>query len=245
MGPRDTALSLALFFSSLGAFGMMAAMSGWFAAGGVIERFQTLIAGAFALIAAVVGWRAIMKQIAASEVQEEERRKRRLAACRAVLPLALSNMAAYAGNRIEVLRLMLLQQRDGMIPASADVRMDEPPGDVIAQLKEFVEVAEPLHGNQVAILLSRIQVHEARMREFRRHVSAGKITKATVEYNILDVAEIYSRTVDLLTHARGGATVVDGDEISSQALVMALLFNHCEAEHFPELFERVHSRHKP
>src|ERR1041384_6785212 len=84
------------------------------------RQWQTLIAGSVAsvvaLTAAYIAIRNNRKSIENSEKVETNRRKRKHAATRAVLPLALAQICDYTEHSVRTLRELIERCADEMLP---------------------------------------------------------------------------------------------------------------------------------
>ena len=208
----------------------------------------SIIAGLLALTAGWIAYRAGQIQAQATRDAsleqsrwEADRLDRRHAAARAVLPLALSASVEYA----ESCALSLEEFRVSMLPSRAiKLQMSyEPPSldpSAIHTMQQVIESTQPIIGERIAELISKVQVLASNLRIIgQAHPLGGAVvrTNLNIEDAILKAAEIFARGEDLFAYARQ-----DSDEpppaVPSQAGLTKALnsigFN--EATH-PKLYE--------
>jgi hypothetical protein len=191
-----------------------------------VQEWQILIAGTIALAAAFVGGAYITEQIRALNSQvnrqfeasqnlENERRLRKFAAARAVLPLTLNNLCEYASRCGAALKTMLGHKLDEKIANEIEIP-DLPtlPKDVIDELRNVVEFGEEKISKTAATLLGEIHYKTARLKTLWQEYRAPghHVTPVSnVESQVLDMALIYARAVALFDYARGETEEVPGD----------------------------------
>ena len=121
-----------------------------------LEKWQTLITGFLALGGALMTVWVVLRQIDASNFQENERRERRLFAARAAMPAALSDMLAYVGQVVRILK--------SLRPAPGGDRvlygtgwnaptLPRPPADASNALLGCIEAAKGDAVSEIATLL--------------------------------------------------------------------------------------------
>jgi hypothetical protein len=130
----------------------------------VLFDWQTLIAGILALLGAFLTVRVIRAQISQAGNSEEARRKRDELAARAVLPLALSQFTRYARDCIMLL-VIYVPGHGSRPPVPNNLALPTLSPDVIRSLQESARYAGPGVVSQIASLLSKFQVQQARMIE--------------------------------------------------------------------------------
>ena len=177
-----------------------------FAHGGVLERWQTLIAGGLAIIAALIGGAYVSRQTTRMHQLAAEERRREFGAARAALPLTLSTLSDYADHCVTALREILAQANGEAIPqnVSRQTIPTIPPGVV----NDLVGLAR--HGNEslyraIAVILIELQVQASRMRSLWRDLERDGlvVTVSNVEDYIIHTAEVYARATALFGFARG------------------------------------------
>ncbi len=126
--------------------------------------WQGLEGGGLAIVAALITGKYIVNQTKKSQTIEDDRVARQLRALRAVLPLALSNLADWADACGDV--LLKARSRAGGVGVSKAALGTMPllSNDILAQLQGFVEAADTKGAESVANLLANIQIFTARMR---------------------------------------------------------------------------------
>ena len=216
-----------------------------------VQEWQILIAGMVALAAAFVGGAYITEQIRALNSQvsrqfeasqnlENERRLRKFAAARAVLPLTLSNLCEYASRCGAALKTMLGHQLDEKIPNEIEIP-DLPtlPKDVIDELRNVVEFGDEQISEAAATLLGEIHYKTARLKNLWQEYRAPghHVTPVSnVESQVLDMALIYARGIALFDYARGETEEVPGDPRQHDVVAALNQIGFLKAE-----YQRIHN----
>jgi len=146
--------------------------------------------------------------MAHAERLERNRRERKHAAVRAVLPLALSQVIAYAEKSAQSLnRLSELCGRGGTLPFGTALAMIvEPlPVETLKTLTDFIEYTD----GELGVLESTvawIQIHDARVRSIVESNNDPSLTRIVVqlelENSIIDAASIYAGAAAFFNYAR-------------------------------------------
>jgi hypothetical protein len=188
--------------------------------------WQTQTGAAFAVAAALIGASVVLHQTATTRRLEETRRERRAAALRAVLPMALTELGDYAVRCAEI-SATLLTQPNGERIEDPGLRFPPLPAGLVDRLTELIEASEPDHARPLIVLLRRVQIQHARLRETERRASGqgGSIlVRARVVGCVIDAAEIYARCEKLFAYARGTAkapaTIISSDDVKSALFPM-------------------------
>ena len=216
-----------------------------------VQEWQILIAGMVALAAAFVGGAYITEQIRALNSQvnrqfeasqnlENERRLRKFAVARAVLPLTLSNLCEYASRCGAALKTMLGHQLDEKIPNEIEIP-DLPtlPKDVIDELRNVVEFGDEQISEAAATLLGEIHYKTARLKNLWQEYRAPghHVTPVSnVESQVLDMALIYARGIALFDYARGETEEVPGDPRQHDVVAALNQIGFLKAE-----YQRIHN----
>lgn len=177
-----------------------------------VYDWQTLLAGCLAIAAALIGGYVVRAQTQQTAEQERERMRRRHAAARAVLPLALSAMCQYAEECAKVLRQLLDKCSGESLPREVGTAAEFPkvPSSATTELKGMVEVADAMTAAAIATVLSKIQVQAAQLAGFNSYAQLDRdsvhvVKKSNIEHYMLRTAEIYARTEALFDFARAEA----------------------------------------
>ena len=216
-----------------------------------VQEWQILIAGMVALTAAFVGGAYITEQIRALNSQvnrqfeasqnlEYERRLRKFAAARAVLPLTLSNLGEYASRCGAALKTMLGHQLDEKIPNEIEIP-DLPtlPKDAIDELRNVVEFGDEQISEAAATLIGEIHYKTARLKNLWQEYRAPghHVTPVSnVESQVLDMALIYARGIALFDYARGETEEVPGDPRQHDVVAALNQIGFLKAE-----YQRIHN----
>lgn len=215
-----------------------------------VQEWQILIAGMVALAAAFVGGAYITEQIRALNSQvnrqfeasqnlENERRQRKFAAARAVLPLTLNNLCEYASRCGAALKKMLDHQLDEKIPNDIEIP-DLPtlPKDVIDELRNVVEFGDEQISKAAATLIREIHYKTAGLKNLWQEYRAPghHVTPVSnVEGQVLDMALIYARGIALFDYARGETEDVPGDPRQHDVVAALNQIGFLKAE-----YQRIH-----
>ncbi len=216
-----------------------------------VQEWQILIAGMVALAAAFVGGAYITEQIRALNSQvsrqfeasqnlENERRLRKFAAARAVLPLTLNNLCEYASRCGAALKTMLGHQLDEKIPNEIEIP-DLPtlPKDAIDELRNVVEFGDEQISGAAATLIGEIHYKTVRLKNLWQEYRAPghHVTPVSnVESQVLDMALIYARGIALFDYARGETEEVPGDPRQHDVVAALNQIGFLKAE-----YQRIHN----
>lgn len=130
-----------------------------------LNRYQTLVSGLFALGAALIGAVFLYKQISLADRQEAERIKRKHAAARSMLPLALGQICRSSEENAQAIRATIVHIRRykiapvGVIKAK-NQKID---GYSLQILSEFIEFMPHSESHVIFKIVSQIQLYEARL----------------------------------------------------------------------------------
>lgn len=170
----------------------------------LVDHWQTLVAGMLALCGAGFTVWIIKKQIKQAADQEKQRLRREEQAAKAVLPLALAELAQYAGDCIRAIA--------PYVPASgespefpADFVAPRIPEGTVEPLRESARYANADVATQIRVMVGKLQVQHSRLEIARQHARQGQVQ--TLPYNegiraIIDAAELHVLIGDLLLYAR-------------------------------------------
>ena len=216
-----------------------------------VQEWQILIAGMIALAAAFAGGAYITEQIRALNSQvsrqfeasqnlENERRLRKFAAARAVLPLTLNNLCEYASRCGAALKTMLGHQLDEKIPNEIEIP-DLPtlPKDAIDELRNVVEFGDEQISEAAATLIGEIHYKTARLKNLWQEYRAPghHVTPVlNVESKVLDMALIYARGIALFDYARRETEEVPGDPRQHYVVAALNQIGFLKAE-----YQRIHN----
>lgn len=182
-------------------------------------RWQTFIGAVVALIAAGIGAWFLNKQITTARRIEEEKRRLRRTAIRAILPLSLSELCDYAMRCSEKLTFLHEACEDEILDRHSEIDRTFPslPKDVSTTFRDFIECADEEHARPLIDILSKIQVQSARFREIELNPpNAPMVMKLNIESYIVENAELYARAAAVFDYARFRAeTCKFGDQKNS------------------------------
>jgi hypothetical protein len=147
---------------------------GWVKLCKLLYNWQTLISGLLALGAAIAGIVYLHRQIRQTEELEGKRRAKKLAAIRAVGPLALSAIGEYAKQCTNVLKALHVQCGTGLALPSSSVALPDVPNETITLFSDFIEYSDDDEADLIEELMRDIQVQQSRLRGLVR-ISATQI----------------------------------------------------------------------
>jgi len=211
----------------------------------------TLVTGLAAVGAAYVSVRAVRDQIAADErgIQRQldhaatsaaDEKDAKLTGARAVLPITLSAICAYADSVTSILhRLLRAHRNDGdrRIPAF-EISFPEPPLDAIQHLKAVIELSDANHRRVYASLVGKMQIQSARLRGYAKDAVNGETNRLDIEALALDALEVYARASLLFDYARFESEEPAGD-VTLQNIGNALHGMRIFSEVYHDLCERA------
>lgn len=170
----------------------------------VWDHWQSLNVGMLALIASVIAFEA-------TRYNEEMQRKRDFLAARAFLPASLSELVAYFK---ESAAIYVVAWDEAATPKTifrgAPPTSPELPSTYKGVFAECIKHAEPEVGNVLASMLSKLQVHDARMREL---ITNYRPIRHTLFSYLHSIGELQTHANKLFEFARGEA-VFDSTPIS-------------------------------
>ena len=202
-------------------------------------EWETLVTGIVAVLVAVLTVMKLSEQIRQTERLAVDQRKRRARAARAMLPLALSEIADYATTCI--LGLYALRscfRPDGALdrPQIADCltawASPRLPENVLSLLKECIEFSDDGPAEAMAELVRHFQVQNSRILDnisrIRLNDGVHLVLWANIEQDIQDAAELYARASVLLPFSKGSTSQVSdiGRQLIHNALMVAGCFNN-------------------
>jgi hypothetical protein len=173
-----------------------------------LHNWQTLAAAGVASVAAYVAFQNTTRSLAHSERLEMNRRTRKHAAIRAILPLSLSRVQQHAEESARELHLMLAKCVDESFPAmTAPNRIGEPlPAETLQVLADFIEYADTTDVTVLEATVAWIQIHDSRLRgmvrDNRDPEQSHVIVRHEIESRIIDAATIYAGAAAFYDYAR-------------------------------------------
>jgi hypothetical protein len=176
-----------------------------------VRQWQPLLAAAVALFAAGVAFHNTTRSLRHTAEQETNRRKRKHAALRAVLPLALSQVADYAERSARALSQLAVQcegQPFERLPRMAvpESLIQPLPADTLKTLADFIEYSETVNVVVLEDTVAWIQIHDARVRymvEANRDQSGTRlVTRYEIMASVIDAAMIYAGAGAIMQYSR-------------------------------------------
>lgn len=196
---------LGLFFATAIWATVIAISSGSAAAIDALRQWQTLVAASVASFAAGLAFHNVTRSLRQSETQEQLRRRRKLVAIRAVLPLALAQITAYAQRTALALdRLIASCQVGTLFAGSVSADFIQPlPSEALKTLVQFIEYST-MDVQLVEKVVAWIQIHDSRLHylaESNRD-PARLVQQPQLVARIIDAACIYTASGAMFGYAR-------------------------------------------
>ncbi|MET3907095.1 hypothetical protein ABID59_001426 [Bradyrhizobium sp. S3.3.6] len=175
-----------------------------------LQRWQTLVGATVAMIAAALAYYNTTRSIKHARQIDSEKRARKHAALRAVLPLALSDITRYAAATVNELKEMIERcDREALPKNSATSALSDEavPSKSLDVLAEFIEYSEAMDARLVETTLARIQIHQARLQSLlvSDRSAHGVVTRHQLESLVVDAAIIYAGASSFFAYARRAA----------------------------------------
>lgn len=173
-----------------------------------LEKWQTLVGAGIALLAAVIAVWNTTRSLQDARELEQNRRVRKHAAVRALLPLALSQVLDYANRSAWSLNGLITSCQNNVLPAmTASARVVQPiPKETLNGLAEFIEYSDTIDVRVIKSTVALIQIHDARVRELveaNSNPAGGRIVRQEeIERGIVNAASIYAGAASVFEYAR-------------------------------------------
>lgn len=203
-----------------------------------MDRWQTMLTGIAALIAAGVSVYFVQKQIAQAESAETYRRKRRLAAARSRLQLALSAISHYGSDSIDFLRH--LRDRVGAnqpMPMLADAPRPILPEPAVLALEAVIEATDSDDfAGYLSDLIAEMQVLNSRLSGLPQEAPALGVHN--LDSYLTGAAKIHAFASGALPYARR-ETANPPTQMIWADVVTAFRLQQMYEEHYGDLFAFV------
>ncbi len=172
-----------------------------------LQKWQTLVGALVATVAASIAFYNTTRSIRHTEKLETRRRKRKHAALRAVLPLALAQVIDYAARSARALNDLVHQCSGGALApmtAPADF-VQSLPSEILESLADFIEYSD-MDVRIVEDTVAWIQIHDSRLRSLveRNRDPSGLhiVLQSEIKRNVIDAASIYAGAAAVFDYAR-------------------------------------------
>lgn len=202
-------------------------------------NYQGLFGGVLTIVGAFIGGYYLNGQMRQDARIERDRMAHEREAERAVLPLALSAICAYAIASGRLGKTLLDQCIEGRLPDEVVVKPENiptVPASIVGDLKQMIRFLDFDQIPPAAKLLAEIQVHDGRMREFATRERL--LLTLNLQDHILDAAEIYARAEAFFGYARRETDVLP-QTVTWGRVTAALFFMDILTGVIPELDERI------
>lgn len=186
---------LAIYGFSMFAYPWIAGSGSWQHVQAVWDRWQSLNAGAIAFVASLLAFNI-------AKFNESRQRERDFVAAKAFLPSTLSGLMEYCSQSARI--YSALWKRDGEV----QLVFEHPdlPQDYREVFSNCIRHADPSVGSYLSIILVRLQVHDARLREAIGETIKGHdrvVDKYTLIAYAMRLGELYVLMSNLFGFARG------------------------------------------
>jgi len=211
-----------------------------------LQHWQTLAAAFVASCAAYIAFRNTSRTLSHAEKLERNRRDKKHAALRAVLPLALAQINAYSEQSAKSLCKLAEGCIGEALPfASAPQDLAKPlPTETLKTLADFIEYSDALDVGVIESMVATIQIHDSRIRGMvaDNHESPDHlILKIEIEGRVIDAACIYAGADSAFDYARRRESFLP-DSVSWEAVRSALRNMRLWDEQYPELYQAIARR---
>lgn len=201
-----------------------------------LDHWQTLVAGLAAVIAAVVSIHYLRRQIADTAKAEATRRKRRLAAARSRLQLALSDVVHYADESISLLKQYLDATGGPRAGINALASSPRPvlPEQAILVFEAVIEATDDDNfAGVIADTISRMQVLSSRIGGLAAEGRA--LGRLNLHSYLLNGAEVHAYASGMFEYARRETDVpphsLDWAQVRTALNLRGLYVDHYEDLH--------------
>lgn len=213
-----------------------------------LQRWQTLVGATVAMIAAAIAYYNTTRSIKHARQLDSEKRARKHAALRAVLPLALSDITRYAAATVNELKELIERCDRDALPknsASSALSAEAVPSKSLDGLAEFIEYSEAMDARLIEITLARIQIHQARLQALlvSDRSAHSVVTRHQLESLIVDAAIIYAGASSYFAYARR-AVEHPPLELSWDSVTGALHNMSVWADAYPRVHEDLSRRER-
>jgi hypothetical protein len=172
------------------------------------EKWQTLAGAGVAVLAVVIALMNTARSLSHAKELEDHRRRRKQAAVRALLPLALAQVLDYANRSAQGLNKLIASCQNNVLPAmSASAQLVQSlPGETLKALAEFIEYSDTVDARLIEVSVALIQMHDARVRALvEANCDPSKtsiVSQEMIEARILNAATIYAGASAVFDYAR-------------------------------------------
>lgn len=212
-----------------------------------LQGWQPLAAAGVASIAAYIAFQNTSRSLAHAESLETNRRRRKHAALRALLPLALSQVVAYAERSTRALNELVGKCVDETLPAGVTTEsLVEPlPSETLKLLADFIEYTDTTSVEVIESTVAWIQIFDSRMRALVRSnndpAKTSIVVRGEIEGRIIDAAAIYAGAASAFEYARRRKDHLP-IALLWDAVVAALRNMRLWDDEHPRLYQIVESR---
>ena len=200
----------------------------------VWSSWQSLNVGILAFISSLIAF-------SISKYNSEKKRSREFVAAKAFLPEALSELCRYFKESavLYVEAYIRASDKEDSCKTSLNIALPNLPADYRDVFSKCISTAKPDVGEHLAYILSRLQVHNARLKishiEFKPESSMVKIPSGIMA-NIYHLGELQALVNKTYTFARSTG-VIDFSSVTLSEFINAYRCLDIEIEEINELYE--------
>jgi len=212
-----------------------------------LQAWQSLLAATVASIAAYVAFQNTSRSLNHAERLETNRRRRKHAAVRAVLPLALSQILAYAERSARSLNGLVDKCVGETLPngAATESLVEALPSETLKSLADFIEYTDTMSVEVVESTVAWVQILDSRVRGLVRNNNDPErisvVVRTEIEGRIIDAATIYAGAASTFEYARRRQDQLP-TELLWDAVVAALRNMSLWDDEHPRLYQIVERR---
>lgn len=215
---------------------------------GNITAHETLIAGGMALVGGLASVWYLNKQIKQAADLAEDQRRRQNDAARARLTAALDEIVRYSQATIGSLKSI----RSNLLFAASGPPVTRPPlppfpispRSSTMIMAACIEVANPEPAASLADLVSKAQVHDARLAGLYEKIIADEMMHpASLVMHFADAVEMYARASSLFRYARRQQETAS--RLSLEEMLAAARICGLDAAEYSDVHERLQALFGP
>lgn len=197
-----------------------------------LYRWQTLVTGGAAVIAAATSIWFLSKQVRQADSHEQARQRRRHAAARATLPLALSQICSYAetvARELDRLRHWLEATSEDPAPAFS---RPTPPAELVASLERMIEATDDskITGTLSDIIIE-MQVLAANLESLGGNEGRRRSSLPNIDAYMVRAAKVHALASSLFAFARGEQESLSKIDLAAEVVRSLKLMHLNEHDH--------------
>jgi len=197
-----------------------------------LNKWQTLISGLAAVAAAGISIRYLSKQIRQTDQHEQARLRRRHAAARATLPLALSQICGYAETAVREMDILRCSLNSETSPPAPGFSRPEPPIELVASLERMIEATDNASVTRVlSDIIIEMQVLAANLVALSGEEGRRRSARPNIDAYMVRAAKVYALASSLFPYARGEQDRMAKLDINAEVVRSLKLMHLNEIDH--------------